>query len=159
MSHQTLKTSLAWFSFLLSMDFWDICQHIYYKIIIRVFLYHLPDTFIINHTFDITYSPSDFNQTYFRCLFIHSNFIIDRLFGDLPNPMFNTITNVRDHLYCLAKLVALALFVNCLLEDPTTGEVVEVAKCDVVEPLLVAEVQVSLPAVVEHLHLPVFVWR
>jgi len=124
MCHQRLKPSLTWFCLLLPMNFWYICKHIHNKIIIRVLIYHLSDTLILYHTFNISYSATNFYQTYLRCILVIRYFIINRLFGHITDPMLDRITNVWDHLHGLSEVIAFALFVNCFLEYASTGEVV-----------------------------------
>lgn len=157
MRHQRLKPSLAWFCLLFPMYFRNVCKHIHHKIIIRVLIYHLSNTLILNHTLNITHSSANFYQTYLRGIFIVRNFIINRLFSHITYPMFDRITDVRDHLYCFAQIIAFPLFVNCLLEYPSAGQVVLVGQGYMVEAFIVAQIQVRFAPVVQDLNFPVFV--
>ncbi len=64
---------------------------------------------------------------------------------------------MRHDLHGLAQVVSPALLVDDRLVDLARGDVVVPVQRDVQEPLVVAEIEVDLAAVVQHVHLPVLV--
>ena len=75
--------------------------------------------------------------------------------GQRVNAVFDFVGDVRDDLHGLAEVFALALVVEHGLINLAAGEVVEPGQLDVGEPLVMAEVEVGLRAVVEHINLAV----
>lgn len=53
-----------------------------------------------------------------------------------------------------AKIISLPLLVNDILVDLASGQVVVFGQSDIEEALVVAEVQVHLPSIIQHKHLP-----
>ena len=62
-----------------------------------------------------------------------------------------------DHLHRLAEIFSLALVVEHGLVNLAAGEIVQARELDVGEPLVMAEVEVGLRAVVEHINLAVLI--
>ena len=71
------------------------------------------------------------------------------------DPVLDGVGDVRDHLHRLAEVVAPPLLLDHVPVDLAGGQVVVLREGDVEEPLVVAEVQVGLAAVVQHEHLAV----
>ena len=76
-------------------------------------------------------------------------------FGEEVNAVFDFVGDVRDHLDGLAEIFPLALVVEHGLINLAAGEIVEPGQLDVGEPLVMAQVEVGLRAVVEHINLAV----
>ena len=77
------------------------------------------------------------------------------LLGEDVNAVLDFVGDVRNDLDGLAEIIALALVVEHGLINLAAGEVVEAGQLDVGEPLVMAEVEVGLRAVVEHIDLAV----
>ena len=65
------------------------------------------------------------------------------------------VGDVRNHLHGLAEILSLALVVQHRLVNLAAGQVVHARELRAGEPLVVAEVEVGLRAVVEHVHFAV----
>ena len=79
---------------------------------------------------------------------------VDAVAG-LLDALLDLVGDVRDHLHGLAEVVAAALLLDHRLVDLARGEVVEPRQPARGEPLVVAEVEIGLRAVVEHVDLAV----
>ena len=81
------------------------------------------------------------------------------LAGDAADPLLDLVGDVRDDLDRAAEVVAAALLGDDRLVDPAGRDVAELGQVLVDEPLVVAEVEVGLGAVVGDEHLAVLVRR
>ncbi len=72
-----------------------------------------------------------------------------------PDRVLDLVGDVRDDLHGGAQVLAAALLVDDRLVDPAGRDVVLLGERPVDEPLVVAEVEVGLRAVVRHVHLAV----
>ena len=73
------------------------------------------------------------------------------------NAALDFVRDVRDDLHGFAEIVAFALVVEHGLVNLAAGEVVHPRELGAGEPLVMAEVEVGLRAVVEHIHLAVLI--
>jgi hypothetical protein len=73
--------------------------------------------------------------------------------GEFVEALFDLVGDVGDELHRFAEVVAAALAFDDILEDLAGSEVVEPGENAVGEALVVAEVEVGLRAVVEHVNL------
>jgi hypothetical protein len=74
---------------------------------------------------------------------------------DLLHSGFNLIGDMRNHLHCLTQVVAAPLLGDDLLVEASGGPVVIARKFGVREALVVAQVEISLGAIVGHKNLAV----
>ena len=79
--------------------------------------------------------------------------------GHQPDPLLDLVGDVGDDLDGGAEVVAAALAADHRVVDPAGGDVRGAARVRVGEPLVVAEVEVGLGAVLGHEHLAVLVRR
>ena len=79
--------------------------------------------------------------------------------GDLADAGLDLVGDVGDELDGLAEVVAAALLADDGVEDLAGGQVVDAGEDAGGEALVVAEVEVGLGAVVEHVDLAVLVGR
>ena len=79
--------------------------------------------------------------------------------GHQPDPLLDLVGDVRHHLHGGAEVVAAPLAADHGVVDAAGGDVRGAAGVGAGEPLVVAEVEVGLRAVLGHEHLAVLVWR
>src|ERR1035437_951270 len=79
-------------------------------------------------------------------------------FGENMDAVFDFVRDVRNHLHRLAEIFSFALVVQHGLINLAAGEVVQPRELDVGEALVMAEVEVGLRAVVEHINFAVLIW-
>mmetsp|Transcript_49930 Transcript_49930/g.99399 ORF Transcript_49930/g.99399 Transcript_49930/m.99399 type:complete len:615 (-) Transcript_49930:262-2106(-) len=75
--------------------------------------------------------------------------------GDPFDPLHDGVGHVRDHLHGLAQVIAAPLLLQALLVDLARGDVVVACEGELVETLVVPQIEVHFPAVVESKHLAV----
>ncbi len=80
-------------------------------------------------------------------------------FGEDVDAVFDFVGDVRNDLHGLAEIFAFALVVQDGLINLTAREIVQSRELDVREPLIMAEVEVGLCAVIEHINLAVLIRR
>ena len=78
-------------------------------------------------------------------------------FGEHVDAVFDFVRDVRNDLDGLAEIISLALVVEHGLINLAAGEVVHARELDVGEALVMAEVEVGLRAVVEHIDFAVLI--
>jgi hypothetical protein len=71
-----------------------------YKVFSFLFTVHLPDSFKERHAFNITHSASHFNKTD----------ICTTLCSNLPYPVFDLISDVRNYLNSFSQIISPAFF-------------------------------------------------
>ena len=79
------------------------------------------------------------------------------LLSEDVDAVFDFVGDVRNHLHRLAEIFPLALVVEHGLINLAAGEIVQAGEFAIREPLVMAEIQVSLRAVVEHINLAVLI--
>ena len=79
------------------------------------------------------------------------------LFGQQMDAVLDLVRDVRDHLHGLAEIFPLALVVQHGLVNLAAGQIVHARELDVREPLVMAEVEVRLRAVIQHIHFAVLI--
>jgi len=107
----------------------------------------LADGFEERQAFDVAGGAADFGDDDVRL----------RLLSQQMNAVLDFVGDVWNHLNGLAEVFPFALVVEHGLIDLAAGEVVEARELDVGEALVMAEVEVGLRAVVEHIDLAVLV--
>ena len=80
-------------------------------------------------------------------------------FREHVDAVFDFVRDVRNHLDGLAEIFSLALVVQHGLINLAAREIVQARQLDVREPLVMAEVEVGLRAVVEHINFAVLIRR
>ena len=80
-------------------------------------------------------------------------------FREDMDAVFDFVRDVRNHLNGLAEIFSLALVVEHGLINLAAREIVQARELYVGEALVMAEVEVRLRAVVEHINLAVLIWR
>mmetsp|Transcript_25504 Transcript_25504/g.55480 ORF Transcript_25504/g.55480 Transcript_25504/m.55480 type:complete len:209 (-) Transcript_25504:164-790(-) len=103
------------------------------------------------HGLDISHSASQLDHTHIR----HTLLAINRGVGHALDPVLACVSDVRDHLHCLAQVVTTALALDHRLIQFPSGDVVVLSQRNIQEPLVVAQVKVSLSTIVEHKDLAV----
>ena len=112
-------------------------------------LAHLADRLEERQRFDVADGPADLDDHDVRVA----------VPGDAPDPLLDLVGDVRDDLDGAAEVVAAALLGDDRLVDPAGRDVGELGQVLVDEPLVVAEVEVRLGAVVGDEDLAVLVGR
>ena len=101
-------------------------------------LAHLADRLEERQRFDVADGPADLDDHDVRVA----------VAGDPPDPLLDLVGDVRDDLDRAAEVVAAALLGDDRLVDPAGRDVAELGQVLVDEPLVVAQVEVRLGAVV-----------
>ena len=101
-------------------------------------LAHLADRLEERQALDVADGPADLDDHHVRVA----------VAGDAPDPFLDLVRDVRDHLDGPAEVVAAALLGDDGLVDAAGRDVAELGQVLVDEPLVVAEVEVRLGAVV-----------
>ena len=110
---------------------------------------HLPDGLQEGEALYVSDGAADFDNNHLR----------PRLIGEPEYTLLDVVGDVRHGLYRPAKEVAAALLGDEVHVDVASGEVGAAGEFQVNEPLIVAEVQVGLPAVVSDEYLAVLIRR
>lgn len=133
----------------------------------------LPEGLHERHPFNVADSSPELNDADFRLLAIISH-------GDLGNILHPVLDGIRDvwnnfqqklrikkpsklnlkyifTLHCFPEVITSPLLVNDLLVDLSRCDVVVPVQRDIQESLVVAQVQVHLPAIIEHEDFPMLV--
>ena len=113
------------------------------SVIAPEFLPHLPYSFHKRQRLDIAHRASDFDDGHVHVLrhFLHGS--------------FDFVGDVRNDLHGLAEIIAAPLLGDDLLVNPSSGPVVIARQLGVGEALVVAEVEISLGAIVGDKYLAV----
>ncbi len=110
---------------------------------------HLSQRLQEGQALDVAHRAADFDQDDLRLALVgHSKDIALNLVGD-----------VGDDLDCTAQIVAAPFAGDDLGIDPAGGDVRRLVEADVDEPLIVAQVEIGLRAVVGHEYLTVLIGR
>jgi hypothetical protein len=105
----------------------------------------LPDGFEERERLDVPHRATDLDDLDVGLLGV----------GERADPLLDLIRDVRDHLYGLAEVIAAALLREDAGVHGTGREVGSAMEILIEEPLVMAEVEVGLGAVVEHEYLAV----
>jgi hypothetical protein len=114
-------------------------------ILVVLLVGELAEGFEEGHRLDVADRPTDLDQTDVGAL------------GGLPDAPLDVVGDVRDDLDGLAEVVAGALALDDVLVGLPRGDVVVERHVGAEEALVVAQVEVDLAAVLEDVHLAVFV--
>lgn len=112
------------------------------------------------HSLNITDSAAQLNNTDLRDLLFVTDcrrIAISEVywnFGHAFDPIHDGIGHMRNDLDSFAQVVTSTLLVYHLLVYLAGGDVVVLGESDIEEALVIAEVEVNLAAVVQHIHLP-----
>jgi len=157
--HQTFESTLGGFGLGLASDLRHVGEHVDDEVVLTVLHLHLAHGLLLDHAFNVANCAADLNEADFRHLVFPTDFVEHGLLGDRPDPLFDLVGAVGNHLDRLAQLVPPAFLVDGLLEHTARGHVVLRGEREVVHAFVVAQVEVGLAPVVHHLHLPVLVRR
>ena len=106
---------------------------------------HLPDRLEEGQALDVADGPADLDDDHVGA----------GLLGDPVDPLLDLVGDVGDDLDGSAQVVALPLAADHVLVDLARGDVARPGEAHVDEPLVVAQVQIRLGAVVGDEHLSV----
>lgn len=106
----------------------------------------LAHSFDERSAFDISYSPPQLDDADIRFLLR----IVHRNPGYPVDPVLNGIGKVRDNLYRLPQIVSSPLFLDDMLIDLASRDVVLPGQGNVQVAFVVAQIQVHLPSVVQN---------
>ena len=116
-------------------------------VLLPLLLPELADRFEEGHSFDVADGPTDFDEDDVGVF----------LLPHLPEQRLDLVRDVGDDLDCLAEIVAAAFLLDDGPVDLPGRDVVVPGEVHIEEPLVVAEIQVDLRAVVEDEDLAVLV--
>ena len=100
---------------------------------------------------DVAHGSAEFDDAHVRLLSV----AVHGYLRHPLDPLLDLVGDVRDHLHCLAEVVAAPFPLDDVGVHLAGGEVVVTCERDVEEALVVAQVEVDLAAIVEHEHLAV----
>ena len=112
-------------------------------IVLVLLVGELAQGFQIGHPLDVPDGPPDLDDTDVVAL------------GGLADTPLDVVGDMRDNLDGTAQVVAGAFFLDDVLVGLARGDVVVERHVDIEEPLVVPQVEVDFPAVLEHVHLAV----
>ncbi len=108
---------------------------------------HLAKSFQERQAFNITYRPAHFHQ---------HNFCAGS-FRYQPNPAFDFIGNMGNHLNRPAQIIAAAFLADHLSVNLSGGHVAYPVQADVNKTLIMSQVQVRFSAIIQHIHFTMLV--
>ena len=102
---------------------------------------HLAHRFEEGQRLDVTHGAANFDDGHVHC--------VGRAHASAtPDEILNLVGHVRNHLHRFAEVIATAFFFEHALVDLAGGEVIGLAHARLDEALVVAQVQISLGAIV-----------
>ena len=119
------------------------------RVVVAHFQGEFADGFQEGQAFDVAGGAADFRDDHIRAA----------LFGEHVDAVLDLIRHVRDHLDGLAQIFAFALVVEHGLVHLAAGQVVQAGEFHAGETFVMAQVQIGLGAVVEHIDFAVLVGR
>jgi hypothetical protein len=106
-----------------------------------------------HHAFNVTHRAAQFNHANVG----HAMGGIDRNLGDPLYPRLHRVRDVGNQLHGFAQIVTFAFFADHMLIHFARGDVVIAGESQVQEPLVIAQIQVGLAAIIQHKRLTMLV--